>query len=153
MIKHKTEFLVGLFITLGITSILILILQISDVQSIYKTKKEYKVKAVFKNIGTLKRKAKVTIGGVKVGSVNKIELKSNSEDEYYPEIEMLIDCKIQKIPSDSSINILMTSLLGDSYIQIELGNEDTFLKDGDTVILTTQALIIEDLISKLAFNK
>ncbi len=66
---------------------------------------------------------------------------------------MLINSNIREIPSDSSINILMSSLLGDSYIQIELGNEDTFLKDGDTVTLTTQALIIEDLISKFTFNK
>mgnify|MGYP007099538075 FL=1 len=60
---------------------------------------------------------------------------------------------INEIPSDSSINILMSSLLGDSYVQIELGNEDTYLKDGDIVTLTTQALIIEDLISKFTFNK
>lgn len=153
MIKHKIEFLVGAFIILGIASFLMILLQLSDVQSIYKTTKEYKINATFKNIGNLKKKAKVTIGGVKIGNVSRIELKKNSEQEYYPEVEMSINGTINEIPIDSSINILMSSLLGDSYIQIELGNENFFLKDGDTVTLTTQALILEDLISKFTFNK
>jgi len=153
MIKYKIEFFVGMFITLGIISLLALILQVSDVQNIYTSEKEYKIIAVFKNIGNLKKKSRVTIGGVKIGNVSKIELKKNNDQEYYPEVEILINSNINEIPSDSSINILMSSLLGDSYIQIELGNEDVFLKDGDKVTLTTQALIIEDIISKFTFNK
>ena len=153
MIKYKTEFFVGLFIILGIISTLFLILQVNDITNIYKTKKEYKIIATFKNIGNLKKKARVTIGGVKIGIVSKIQLKKNQYNEYYPEVEMLINNNITNIPIDSSINILMTSLLGESYIQIETGNEDIFLQNNDIVMLTTQALIIEDLISKLAFNK
>ena len=82
-----------------------------------------------------------------------IELKTTSENEYFPQVELSINSNYKNIPIDSYINILMSSLLGDSYIQIEIGNEDSFLKDGDVVTLTTQALIIEEIISKLAFNK
>lgn len=153
MTKYKIEFLVGLFMILGIISVLILIIQISDIKNIYKKEKTYTLTAVFKNIGTLKKKAKVTIGGVKIGHVGKIELKKNEENEYYPQVELLINCNFKNIPKDSSINILMSSLLGDSYIQIEPGNENNFLKHGDIVTLTTQALILEEIISKLAFNK
>ena len=153
MIKYKIEFFVGIFIILSITSLLVLILQISDVKSIYNTEKEYKITAIFKNVGSLRKKARVTIGGVKIGTVSNIELKKNIDQEYYSEVEILINSRINEIPSDSSINILMSSLLGDSYIQIELGNEDTYLKDGSIVTLTTQALIIEDLIAKFTFNK
>ncbi len=153
MIKYKIEFFVGVFILLSILSTFFLILQTSEIQDIYKINKKYKIKAIFKNIGTLKKKARVTIGGVKIGYVNKIELKKNSEQEYYTEIEMLINCDINSIPIDSSINILMSSLLGDCYIQIELGNENSFFSNGDTTTLTTQALIIEDIVSKIAFNK
>lgn len=153
MNKYKIEFLVGMFAIIGLTATLFLLLQISDTKNFLKTEKFYTIKAVFKNIGNLKKKARVTIGGVKVGFVNHIELKKNSENEYYPELEILINSKYDNIPVDSSINILMSSLLGDSYIQIELGNENVFLKHEDIVILTTQALIIEEVISKLAFNR
>lgn len=138
---------------LGIIALLIIITQITDVKNIYTKEKTYIITAVFKNIGNLKKNARVTIGGVKIGIVNKIALKYSEENEYYPQVELLISYNYKKIPIDSSINILMSSLLGDSYIQIEPGNEDLFLKNGDIVRLTTQALIIEEVISKLAFNK
>ena len=153
MIKYKLEFYVGTFILLGIISTFILIFKISDIQTLYKDNKTYKLKATFKNIGMLKKKENVTIGGVKIGSDNKIELKQNSEQEYYPYIEMLIDYNISNIPIDSMANILMSSILGDSYVQIEPGIENNYFKDGDTIMLTTQALILEELISKFTFNK
>lgn len=153
MSKYKIEFFVGIFMILAIVSILFLTIQISDIKGIYNKEKTYIIKAIFKNVGTLKKKARVTIGGVKIGTVGKIELKKDNSNEYYPQVELLINCNFKNIPTDSSINILMSSLLGDSYIQIEPGNEDTFLKDNDIVTLTTQALIIEDVVSKLAFNR
>lgn len=152
MIKYKIEFSVGIFIILGIASVLILIFKISDNKKLYNEEKTYKIYASFKNIGNLKEKSKVTIGGVKVGIVNKIKLKYETQ-EYIPEIEMKINHKINYIPIDSSASIIMSSLLGDSYIQIEPGIEESYLKQGDIIKLTTQALIIEELISKLAFNK
>lgn len=153
MIKKNLEFFVGLFFLLGLISLFVLIFKLTDVKNMYHKNKTYKIKAVFKNIGNLKENAKVTIGGVKIGIVNKIELKENNLHEYYPEIEMYINSNISRIPIDSSANILMSNLLGDSYIQLELGNDDTFIKNGDYIILTTQALIIEELISKFTFEK
>lgn len=153
MTKYKTEFFVGIFVLLGIISILIIVTQITDVKNIYIKDNTYTIKAIFKNIGNLKKKARVTIGGVKIGNVSNIELKKSEDNEYYPQVELSINCIYKNIPTDSSINILMSSLLGDSYIQIEIGNEEVFLKDGDIVTLTTQALILEEIISKLAFNK
>ncbi len=152
MSKYKIEFFVGLFVLLSILSMLILAIKISDI-TVFKKEKTYTIKAIFKNIGTLKKQARVTIGGVKIGNVGKIELKKINENEYYPHVELLINYKFNDIPIDSSANILMSSLLGDSYIQIEVGNENSFLKNGDTITLTTQALIIEELVSKLAFNR
>lgn len=151
--RYKAEFFVGVLGLLSLFSILFLMIQVSDVNSIFKNENGYKIKAMFKNIGNLKKKARVTIGGVKIGFVTKIELKQNKNQEYYPEIEIQIIDKNIKIPEDSTMSILMSSLLGDSYIQIELGNEDKFLENGGIITLTTQALIIEDLISKFALNK
>lgn len=152
MNKYKIEFLVGLFFLISIICIIIIVTQITDVKSIYPKEKTYKINALFKNIGNLKKKAKVTINGVKIGNVNTIEL-IKKDDEFYAKVELNINKNFQNIPNDSSLNILMTGILGEHYIQIEIGNEESFLKDGDTTILTSQALILEDLISKFAFNK
>jgi phospholipid/cholesterol/gamma-HCH transport system substrate-binding protein len=152
MIKYKKEFFVGLFFILTVISLLFLISSISG-YNIYKNDEFYKLKASFANIGNLKEKSKVTIGGVKIGFVNSISLKKNDNDEYRPEIEMLINKKIDRISVDSSVNILISNLLGECYIQIDIGNDDEFLKNGDNFIFSNQALIIDELISKFAFGK
>lgn len=151
--KYKIEFFVGLFILISFISFFLIVIKITDINALYQKEKTYKVNAIFKNVGNLKKKSKVTICGVKIGFVNSIRLKKNSSNEYYSEVEMYINSNINEIPIDSSINILMSNLLGDSYIQIELGNDTNYLVDGDIVAFTTQALIIEELISKFAISK
>lgn len=151
--KYRIEFFVGLFFLFSIISFFIIVIKLTDVSTFYHKEKTYRVYAVFKNVGNLKRKSRVTICGVKIGFVNSIQLSKNSGNEYYSHVEMFINSRISEIPADSFINILMSNLLGDSYIQIELGNDDVYLKDGDVVNFTTQALIIEELISKFAINK
>ena len=65
MNKYKIEFFVGIFFLLGFICLIIIITQITDIKNIYTKEDNYIIKANFKNIGTLKKKAKVTIGGVK----------------------------------------------------------------------------------------
>lgn len=143
------EFWVGLFVLLGILSLLVLALQVSGLTNLYH-EKGYVLKAVFKNIGSLKVRAKVTINGVKIGTVEKISLIHNEFNEYQALIEMNINREYRNLPRDSSAKILTAGLLGDNYISIEPGMEDTFLKPGDVIELTQQAVLLEDLISKFA---
>ncbi|HFL8819429.1 MAG TPA: MlaD family protein [Candidatus Azoamicus sp. OHIO2] len=153
MIRYRLEFFVGLFVVLSIACLLVIIFKFTDMQNINNPTKKYKLKAIFRNIGHLKVKAKITIYGVKVGFVDQINLIKNDLNEYHVEVTMMINLNINCIPKDSTVSIFMTNLLGDNYVQIDLGNDNTFLQDGDVIFLTNQALIIEDLISKFAFNK
>lgn len=61
---------------------------------------------------------------------------------------MNINNDYKDLPKDSSAKILTAGLLGDNYIGIEPGIDDTFLKPGDIIELTQQAILLEDLISK-----
>jgi phospholipid/cholesterol/gamma-HCH transport system substrate-binding protein len=152
MFKIKIELFVGLFILFSVFCFFIIVFKFSDIQNVGINKK-YKIIGIFRNIGNLKLKAKVSIYGVKIGYVNKIDLIRNKLNDYHVEVEMLISSNINCIPSDSTASVFMTSMLGDSYVQIDVGNENDFLRDGDIICLTNQALIIEDLISKFALNK
>ncbi len=143
------EFWVGVFVILGICSLLMLALQVSGLTSVYH-EKGYVLKAVFKNIGGLKVKSKVTINGVKVGIVAKISLIYDEFNEYQALVEMDINKMYLNLPKDSSAKILTAGLLGDNYIGIEPGMEDVYLKPGDVIELTQQAVLLEDLISKFA---
>lgn len=153
MTKYKIELFVGFFIIFSVVCFFVIMLNFSEVNNITGVNKKYKLKAIFRNVGHLKVKAKVTICGVKVGYIDSIKLVKDSSNAYYVEVGILIDLNVNCIPKDSTASIFMTNLLGENYLQIDLGNDDSFLRDGDIIFLTNQALIIEDLISKFAFNK
>lgn len=152
--KQRTlEISVGVFMVLAIASLLMLALRVSGLSDFYSGNSGYTVKAVFNNIGGLKVRSKVTIGGVKIGKVDDIKLSYNSDlDVYEPVVIMKINSNVAKIPSDSQASILTAGLLGDNYVGIEPGHDEDYLKDGDLITITTQALLLEDLISKFAVN-
>ncbi len=150
MSKKAIESWVGLFVIISFGALLVLALQVSELTNFIDPKVGYTVKAVFKNIGGLKERAKVTIGGVAIGRVIKVELKQNKVNEYEPVVHMKIYSTVNQIPVDSVAKILTAGLLGDNYVGIELGNDTAFLQDGSYINLTTQALLLEDLISKFA---
>jgi len=68
----------------------------------------------------------------------------------------LVTMKINEgvqFPVDSSAKILTAGLLGDQYIGIEPGADDKNLKNGDLIKQTQSAVVLENLIGQLIFNK
>jgi phospholipid/cholesterol/gamma-HCH transport system substrate-binding protein len=144
---RKIEIFVGLFVFLGILSLLFLALKVSDIDSFRSEKSSYKISAKFTNIGGLKKRAKVTIGGVKIGYVTNIILVESIQLEYIPVVEMIIKSSIH-IPIDSSASIVTSGLLGDNYINIDIGCDDILIENNGVITLTSQALLLEDLLAK-----
>ncbi len=150
MKTKQTEFWVGIFVLIFIGSLLTLALQVSGLTKLYSPSNNYELTASFTHIGSLKSKAKIAIAGVPVGRVTSIKLVKDSYGEFMAEVLMSIDSKYNTIPKDSTAKILTAGLLGDNYVGIEPGFEETFFNDGDKFTLTSQALLLEDLISKFA---
>ena len=136
------------FFFLGILSLLLIALKVSDISHLQNDKFNYKISAKFTNIGGLKKRSKVTIGGVKIGYVTNITLKENECLEYIPVVEMIIKSSI-RIPVDSSASIVTSGLLGDNYVSIDIGCNSTFIENGGVITLTSQALLLEDLLAKI----
>ena len=72
----KYEFWVGLFLLLGIAALVFLGLRVANVQGFGETK-SYTVTATFDNIGGLKVRAPLKLGGVVIGRVSDITLDEN----------------------------------------------------------------------------
>lgn len=145
----KIEIFVGMFVVFGIIALLFLAFKVSDINIFHGDKSNYKINAKFTNIGGLKKRAKVTIGGVKVGYVTNIILKEIQHMEYMPVVEMVIKSSVL-IPIDSSASIVTSGLLGDNYINIETGCDVRFVENNGVITLTSQALLLEDLLAKFA---
>lgn len=148
MRTRTLELTVGLFILIGIMALLVLALRVSGL-SLSPTTDSYKVYAHFDNIAGLTPRAKVTMAGVTIGQVTAIEFDKN---RYTARVEMAIDGSVNTVPSDSAASILTAGLLGEKYVGISVGGEDTMLSDGDRIIDTQSALVLEELIGRFLLS-
>ena len=145
--KHL-ELLVGVFVALGLTAFLLLALKVSDLAHIGEDK-GYRVTARFENIGGLKIRAPVTLGGVRIGRVAGIHLDPQTFEAL---VTLAIEPQYDRLPSDSGASILTAGLLGEQYVGLEPGGMDDFLKNGSSVKLTQSALVLEKLIGRMFTN-
>ena len=127
MQTKKNEIWVGIFLLAALLAALFVCLKAANVTSI-RTEPTYTLYATFDNIGGLKARSPVTIGGVVVGRV-----------------------------ADISLSIRTSGLLGEQYLALNVGFEDpelgtAILKDGDTIQDTKSAMVLEDLIGQFLYG-
>ena len=72
MNSKSVEFLVGLFLAAGIVAAVILALKVAGLTLSSGSNEYYTVHAKFSNIGSLKVRSPVKLGGVVIGQVSKI---------------------------------------------------------------------------------
>ena len=148
MQQTKNDFWVGLFVMLGVVAVVFLALQSANLLSL-NFQSGYRVTARFDNIGGLKPKAAVRSAGVVVGRVAAITF----DDKIY-QARVTLDLEKRYVfPTDSSLKILTSGLLGEQYIGIEAGADEKNLADGDTVTATQSAVVLENLIGQFLYNK
>ena len=104
--------------------------------------------AEFDNIGWLKVKAPVKMAGVVVGRVTDIRLDNKS---FRARATLEMDKQYQ-FSRDVSAEILTSGLLGEQYIGLLQGGDPDNLAAGDTIKLTSSALVLEQLIGKFMLN-
>lgn len=148
MKKSILEFWVGLFVLLGVAALGVLAFQAAGGKSMGGGAQTYTVYASFEDIGGLKPQAPIKTAGVLVGRVESIELDPKN---FQAKVRMSLDKKYA-FSVDSSAKILTSGLLGEQYIGLEQGGEEDKLRDGDTLTLTTSAMVLENLINKFVNN-
>lgn len=149
--NRKIELWVGSFVLAGICAILVMIFQVADVKKLGSSD-TYTLKAEFDNIGGLKVRSPVKVGGVVVGRVTNIGLNS---DSMVPVVTVAINATYDKFPDTSSLKILTSGLIGEQYLSLTPGfifDDEKMLQDGDYVEDTKSALVLEDLIGQFLYS-
>jgi phospholipid/cholesterol/gamma-HCH transport system substrate-binding protein len=171
MLNKRTELMVGFFVALAIAAALLLALRVAN-QGMAGSGETYKLTARFDNIGGLKPRSSVKVGGVVVGRVSRIYL---NEQDLIPMVELEIAADYAlTFPDTSSLSILTSGLLGEQFIGLQPGfifpedmemieNDkvcDTapfadcpYLTAGEEILDTKSALVLEDLIGQFLFNQ
>lgn len=143
------EIWVGIFVAFGIVALFYLAMRVSNLSDI-QTSEGYLVTARFQNIGGLRVRAPVSIGGVTIGRVVGIRY---DETHYQAVVEMRIDSRYDKIPDDTSASIYTKGLLGEQYVGLEPGGSLEYLGAGDEIELTQSAVVLEQLIGRFLFSQ
>lgn len=148
----KYEFWVGLFVLLGLGALVFLGLRVANVQG-FASEKTYTLYATFDNIGGLKVRAPIKVGGVVIGRVSDIQLDAQT---YTPKVSLAVKEEFNQIPDTSSLSIKTAGLLGEQYIALNVGfmieGETEMLKNGDTFADTNSAMVLEDLIGQFLYG-
>ncbi len=149
MLSQRTiESFVGLFLLAAIMALLLLAFKVSGLTSFFKPA-GYDVSASFDDIGQLKVRSPVKVGGVLVGEVSSIVLDPST---FKAVVTLHINSRFNEIPDDSSAGILTAGLLGDNYVAITPMYSQTFLKNGSEFQETHSAMILEKLIGQLIYK-
>lgn len=153
MQTKKSEIWVGLFMLIALGAIIFICLQVANLKSI-GSEHTYRIYATFDNIGGLKARSPVKIGGVVIGRVADISLDPNT---YTPRVAIDIQEQYNHIPDTSSLAIRTSGLLGEQYLALNMGFEDpemgtAILKNGGSIQDTKSAMVLEDLIGQFLYK-
>lgn len=145
MKRSIIDFWVGIFVIIGVVCITFLSLRVANISSFGSNQNDsYTIYANFNNIGSLKSDAPVKVSGFTVGRITSIGLDPKT---YQAHVTMQIN-KSYQFTTDSSAEILTTGLLGEQYIALQSGADVDDLKNGDTITITSSAMVLEQLIGK-----
>ena len=149
MKRSTIDFFVGIFILIGIFSTAFLAFKVANLANVgSNSTSTYTLYANFTNIGSLKENAPIKVSGYTIGRVTNIYLDPKT---YQAVVVMQID-KQYKFTDDSSAEILTTGLLGEQYVALQSGADNTFLGNNDHITVTSSAMVLEQLISKFKTN-
>lgn len=146
---RATEVGTGLFSLLGIAALFFLVTQTTTGND-FSENEAYEITARFQNVGSLKPRAPVAMAGVTIGRVTEIEFDPVMLDAV---VTMVIENRYDQIPDDTDASILTAGLLGSQYVGLQPGGSDIYLAEGDEILFTQSAVVLENLIGKFLVNR
>lgn len=146
MKNTKLELSVGIFVLLGIAAIAYLTIQVGTGSVVGGD--TYLLESRFTNAGGLHPGSSVMVAGVTVGRVDAVRIEST---DFSAIVTMRVLAGLQ-LPTDSMASIKTTGLIGDKFISLSPGADETSMKPGSRITLTESAVDLESLIGKMAFG-
>jgi len=139
------NFRVGIFIIVTLAILATGVFLIGSRESMFRS--SYKVRADFDNVAGLNEGADVRVGGIRKGSVKRIQLPKEPNGKVV--VLMDLEKETQSIVKlDSVADIKSEGMLGDKYVEISFGSMDSAKLHGGETIASQPPVDISDLFSK-----
>jgi phospholipid/cholesterol/gamma-HCH transport system substrate-binding protein len=146
MKQNRLELLVGIFVLLGIAAVIYLTVKLGSGSLVHGD--TYLVEARFSNAGGLHSGSSVLLAGVTVGRVDAVRL----DPADYSAIATLRIQSALRLPTDSMASIKTAGLIGDKFVSLSPGAEETYLQPATRITMTESSVDLESLIGKMAFG-
>ena len=140
MKKAYLEFVVGLFLAIGIGCLAWLSIKLAKKD--FFARNGYEVQAAFSSAGGLHPGTPVVIAGVEIGRVKSVGL-----EDYEAKVRMVIQQGVI-LQGDTIASIKTKGLIGEKYIELTPGASDKTLNAGGVIRETQSAMDLEGLIGK-----
>lgn len=140
MEKARLEFVVGVFVLVGIVCLGYLSIKLGKLELIGGD--VYEVVAQFNTASGLKAGSSVEIAGVEVGRVRAITLNDDRAA-----VTLAVDKKV-KLYTDTIASIKTRGIIGEKFLALSPGGGGDPLKPGDTIRDTESGLDLEELVSQ-----
>ena len=141
----KMEFVVGVFVLVGILCLSYLSIKLGKLELIGGN--VYEVIAQFNSASGLKPGSAVEIAGVEVGRVRAITL-----DEDRAAVTLAVNDNV-KLYTDTIASIKTRGIIGEKFLSLSPGGGGDPLKPGDTIRDTESGLDLEELVSQYVHGK
>ncbi len=141
----RIEITVGLFVVIGLLAISWLAVKVGQVGGLGAS--GYVLTADFDDVGGVRKGSDIMMAGVIIGRVDGVKLVNSD----HASMALRINNGV-KIAEDAFASVRTKGIIGDRYIRITQGTEESYLEPGDEIEETESAINIEDLISKYIFN-
>lgn len=146
MKQTRLELFVGIFVLLGLAAVAYLTMKLGSGSLVGGN--TYLLEARFSNAGGLHSGSSVLVAGVTVGRVEGVRI----DPADYSAIATLRIPTELRLPTDSMASIRTSGLIGDKYVFLSPGADDTYLKPGTRITMTESSVDLESLIGKMAFG-
>ena len=146
MKNTKLELSVGIFVLLGIAAIIYLTIKLGTGSIVGGN--TYLIEARFNNSGGLHSGSSVLLSGVTVGRVEDVRMDPS-------DYNAIVTLKLRsglRLPTDSMASIKTTGLIGDKFVSLAPGADETYMTPGTRITMTESAVDLESLIGKMAFG-
>jgi phospholipid/cholesterol/gamma-HCH transport system substrate-binding protein len=142
MSAPRAEFLVGLFALMVIAILAFMTFRVGEIT--IKEKAGYRVYAYFKNSAGLVEKTRVKVAGVDAGTLEDITLVNGKAKVTIRVIPSVI------LYSDATASIRSSGLLGDKYLDLDIGSKAPVLKNGSIIKNVVEVADVDDLVRSIS---
>jgi len=137
---RRTEIRAGAFLLISFAILVAMVFAVSDIQSLFKKKKEVKVLFLFSD--GIEKNAQVRLSGIKVGKVVDIRVAPELSGKIELTLSIFSDTVVKE---DTKAAIKTLGLVGGKYVELTGGTAKAPLLETGGMIIGEESFKLEDL--------